>query len=527
MGVLPAAGRGWANLRSGPPVLAPPTAGEDEFAYARTMLAPTFACVLALAAAAAPSERFADFYYRYAQAIVAGDSIAARSAWWPADLKFSERLRQPQVGAAPRIDGASPLVAELPRLRAQLLQLEVATLHESAQRAELELRVSSARDTLRHRVLGQWHDERWWLRHPILLAISDWPIDRAPHLMQVRHPSLAKDDVALLASSDFVTQTIELLQLDAERRARMRTSNAVVVLAPESIVTELAGVPTEGVANRQLDLVLTSHAYHPHELAHLLVDFARGASTLATHPLLEEGLAVWLGGRSDATREDQLQLGALALGEQLVDLERLLAPAQFGYEPTDFSYAASAVVVDALLTQRSLPELVQLVGELSAAPAELYAWNAELVRERIQSSDRQSAQPFAAALQARIEHWRQAVFRTDPAPRRPADLRFVSEMAEIQLWWQDKLFYGLLTLNSPESAGALRWTDEERFELRFSAGEIGLYDVALGKRLAKRVDAFAPDAHFWDAKPRSLRFAIELTRLPNQSRALRVLSRSD
>jgi hypothetical protein len=110
---------------------------------------------------------------------------------------------------------------------------------------------------------------------------------------------------ALHELSVFVESCLDRLEVAPQARTELRRRPIRYLLCKDAgDIRWFGGVEADGVALPRQRLVLTHILPHEHEVAHLLADLAvvqtgwdRPRQTFANDPLLQEGLAGYLGGR--------------------------------------------------------------------------------------------------------------------------------------------------------------------------------------------------------------------------------------
>ena len=310
--------------------------------------------VLAWASAAPAADLPAQAVADYVAALRSGDRAAARTAWRPTNLGRADALGVRYQGVPLKIDGDSFLGAMAADDR---VQVEAAGPHPLADllMAPPELATVQVRTRDRSHIYllaaeaGTWH-----LAAPVSLALEDCArregaVAVGRYVRAVTGPGMDGSVPALAALDSFVAVTLERLAVPAERRRLLEREKIDYLYVPPPWVELLAGAPTVGVANLQLDVVVTHHPCHLHELAHILVNFWLEDLPLYTQPVLQEGLAVHLGGRWGRSPQFMGQVGKMFLESGFVPAEGMLTRSGFYDLGADLSYPAAGVVAGWLL----------------------------------------------------------------------------------------------------------------------------------------------------------------------------------
>lgn len=495
------------------------------------------AALSGLLASSVRAETFESFLEDYARALVAEDSLAARAAWWPQDLAHSERLGLLYRPSHPKIDGSSVVLTATELLRGDPAALDVESMPALLGFSRIRLRLRGGTQQDQTIYYARFDGDRWWLHHPLRPLTESWPRERSRYLRIRRHPSRPPNPPILRALDRFIDGSARRLGISTDRLERLATAGIDWIVAPEEIVTELVGTPTEAVANLQVDTVVTQHDYHPHELAHILIRLALGEAPEATLPMYQEGVAVWLGGRFNAAAEMQLEFGALLLENDFVDLRDLLRSSSFRELPGDLSYAPSAVVVELLHNQLGRSRFLHMYREHTGTLGETNSWPTPRLLAAIADALGTDSAGVQPALERYLASRRPARFRSG-IDELPESARTRSDAGILASWktsgrevhlqlradGEAELRGGFLWPRAGVSSPAGEYFEEhfpgrefrgERFALVFAPGELGLYDYQLGILVAKRADGFAPDPRFWDASAQEMRVRIDRKLLPH------------
>lgn len=299
----------------------------------------------------------------YVQTVLAGDQAGAAACWRPADLATSTRLGITFTDAPLKVDGDSPLW-----LRREALQTgRLAVRRERPQpgsgaaaeaggaddpgAVRQDLSFMADADTIHFTYHFRRTAGTWRLASPVALAREgDGVAGRYVVLHDIRTARAGTSPAAAVAMLDSCVEAMaDRLDLSETDRERLQRGRLGYLLADPGTVTRLAGAPTIGVANLQQDVVITSHPCHAHELAHLVL--AAWLRELPTYmlPLLQEGVAVHLGGRWGRHPRVMERVGRVTLADGWVTLDDLLTRNGFQALPPDLSYAPAGTFAGYIL----------------------------------------------------------------------------------------------------------------------------------------------------------------------------------
>ena len=108
-------------------------------------------------------------------------------------------------------------------------------------------------------------------------------------------------------------------------------------------IENLTGYKTLGLSNLGYDYVISTFNCHYHECSHILINVELKKLPLYTHPFLQEGFAVAMGGRGGREPGIILELGAFIQNSGYLDYSELLDRKKFLENDASMSYALSGV----------------------------------------------------------------------------------------------------------------------------------------------------------------------------------------
>ncbi len=236
-------------------------------------------------------------------------------------------------------------------------------------------RLDNADGAFRLTIPGTAYDHTVYLdgdrvRTPVVQLTRRWPVHQT-RFLDVRAADSTGWNPSLGAALDsFVTHTMTALGYTAAQRTLVETRRiGYVRCADEAEVERLTGYVTRGVALLGPDLVVSSHPAHLHELTHELVSIRLGRTALYTHPLLQEGLAVALGGRAGGVPEAQLSMGAFLVRAGMLTPAELFTRAGFAEQNASLSYPVAGLYVRFLLDRLGADRTLALYRRFSAPTA--------------------------------------------------------------------------------------------------------------------------------------------------------------
>jgi len=353
-----------------------------------------------------------EHFLTYATSAVAGDHAAARACWHPDDLAAATRLGLAYAGEAPKVDLDSPLWTHIEAIREDAFSHRFGppTILQSGPfvgHASLMLVVDPR---------GPNRATKQYLLEPD--GRGGWLLARHERLLAERGPGAAGRFVTVFERRTGAPWTLPahlLPNLDAavaEMAARLGGTTRFLdvlqhaqlhyLLVDPPTVDYVAGAPTMGVAMLPTDMVVTSHPHHAHELAHLLVNAWLEGPPLYTLPLLQEGLAVHLGGRWGRHARVLDRLGRTLLLEGQVPLEQLLARDDFQALGPDMTYAPAGVFAGFLLDAFGPEGLRAAYLAASGTLTEVASWSSDDAKQRLAAALQVSWDDLAAHFAASL-----------------------------------------------------------------------------------------------------------------------------
>lgn len=456
-----------------------------------------------------------DFYLK---AVLSGDLATARSCWRPADLAASDRLGITYTDQPLKIDGDSPIWRLLEPLRSGQVRyhMDPPVRHSDgwfAGSVQIPVVIQQGSQEVQHDYLQVPSDGGFLLASPLQMVIEAGPQVEGRHItVYDRRPgasgALPDFQVALLDSclESMAHRCGVPLPVDA-RLGYLLTDPATVEL--------LAGAPTVGVANLQTDVVVTHHPCHAHELAHLLAGLWLEDLPLFTLPLLQEGLAVQLGGRWGRHPRVLDRLGRTSLIDGWVSLDDLLTRAGFQTMSADLTYPPAGVFVGFLLEEFGPDGLRRAYRACSGTAFEVAGWNVAEVGARLGEalgvSWEQVQERFEAWLAKPVDLMVMPGFT--PSPLSASWNRQGSRLEVVATYASLDVFNFRVRASSGTPSGAIlvggggppagpnalfiehfgqRHYGGETHGLLFSPGEVKIYDYRLQMLIALHAEGFWP-----------------------------------
>ena len=190
---------------------------------------------------------------------------------------------------------------------------------------------------------GQWIS-------PVRYFARQWVRKESPHFSFWISDSSLLPPEAMEQLEGFLRQAAALLHYSDDDMRTLENNKIIYVLCrTEAEIEQLTGFRSRGMYMLAFDYVTTTYHCHFHELMHALVNFKLRRLPLYTHPLLQEGFAVAIGGRGGIAPRSLLQSGAFLAGIGAMNYTDLLSTRAFHEVDPSLSYPVSGAYVSFLL----------------------------------------------------------------------------------------------------------------------------------------------------------------------------------
>jgi hypothetical protein len=324
-------------------------------------------------------------------------------------------------------------------------------------------------------VAGVEEDGFVWTRADVLRVLQGpWSRVRTPHFrVSSDHPA-SLDHFQLVDLEQSFQRIAERLELSAAVGDSLREHPiAFFYTQYRGYIERFAAVDAEGLSFPDYGLIVSARLPHAHEVAHVLTQVLLRPRAPQTVPLLQEGLATWLGGTVDASPEVILESALRRLRSQPARLGAYLTPRAFQrIELGEHErYATAALFCEFFVERYSLESLLQLYALLSADEAELLRRPTSAVRVQFEGATGQRWEDLENDFVAWIRVSERGGLARVPRPLRPAAGR-VREENHVVRWWQEHdLIFELTTTEGSAVDAEILWGPLLRSPLRQSGGQ--------------------------------------------------------
>ncbi len=176
------------------------------------------------------------------------------------------------------------------------------------------------------------------------------------------------NDYSIKQLEIFINRMFNLLKFSEEQINKIKQKKIYYYLCKdESEIQKLTGFVTRGMYILAQDYIVTTYNTHYHELVHFLINFKLEDLPLFTHPFLQEGLAVALGGRGGLSANTILETGIFITKSGFADYAELLNRNDFLNTDPSISYSVSGLYSDFLIRQTGIVKYIELYKKYSAS----------------------------------------------------------------------------------------------------------------------------------------------------------------
>jgi hypothetical protein len=485
-----------------------------------------FLCFVAVFAAEIPAgERNGPevLFRTYLDALKSGQWEEAEGCWVATDIEKSLRLGINYAGIPNKYDCASSLARTRENIRSGLVNVSLIDIEENDKGAKLFINLTTTADTTSFHYYSIKTDDGWRLSAPHHVLTRDWRVKSTLYARIYYTDASRVNSIACQSLDDFIESTGQVLALSQDDMSRLANQKIDYYLCDESQIKSLTGFETEGITDLPSDAVITRHLPHKHELTHLLINYALKNIPLYTTPFLQEGIACHLGGRWGRSPGVIAYTGYAVFKYELADLEDILTFNDFHYTigSPDVSYPISALFVNYMIEEISMDNFKLIYRELSGTIHDIRGFSLDTVSSIIEKVWGKSWDDIESGFNL---WWPQfAATGIMPISEEPGDIEpkmIHDNGGMIAILDQGSTIGFFVTLGDDRTAGFLLLKDPaqesdegyvsylfkqhlpdegyggERYGIRLSPDEIGLYDYLCNELVASFILSFSgnPDS---------------------------------
>jgi len=504
--------------------------------------------VLTLSISASAGERPDSILIEYIEAIKNAEWKKSENLWESEFIERSRRFGIEYDNVPAKYDCASPVVLAIDGIRAGLADYEITRVDADSSQAKITLRLSSATDTLTVDYYAAKKDNRWLLTAPVYTLSADWYHTETKYVKLFFSDSSQVNKYALDELDRFIEQTLKLFNVPDERAEILRREKIDYYLCTEAQFVEITGHEAHGIYDIPSDAIISRHLPHKHELVHLLVNFRLQNLPLYTLPVLQEGLAVAVGGRWGKSPGVLIDLGRVMVASDFASADSLLTAEDFYRTgPADMTYPVAGLVVKTIIDTGGMDSFLRLYSSLSGSGdrvagiraddfkksfSSVFGYDWETLKNRINDSLKVLGAGIAAS-------------NENTPPNEPIHLQEDGITCDI---FKDGEYYTFhISSSQPNANVAMLFSDTStainpkyqswmfaeqcpdrgyrryRYGLPVNSSEAGLYDYYLNELVAKSIAGLYPGSDYISDDGREYRFIIDVDSLDFSSSVVEII----
>ncbi len=469
----------------------------------------------------------------YIDAVVAGDWKRAENYWSPHEIKKSNRLGIKYSYLNIKYDTDSPLLIYLDFIRAGKMSITIKKTKEFTEYSVVTIQLTTANESIDFNYYLISANNKWLISSPIYLFTKNWKSIQTDYTNVLFSDSTLTNTYALNDVDQYIEKIGDLLKIPLDKMKKLESNKIDYFLCNKEEMILLTGYDVNGVSNLQFDAIISRHLPHPHELVHLLINYSLEELPLYTLPVLQEGLAVALGGRWGKSPEVVMQLSPIIISEKICKLDDLLTLAGFNKIIPDISYPVSGVLSKMLIANYGMDCYKKIYMLLSGSTDKI----AGLTNIEIVNIIEQTCETNWLTINSDFLNYLKQFEFNDLKPGTSGGGEFISmligENTSITVYETDDTYEfivqsdivvpaGLILINfqrHPVSATYRSNLFSEQFPnheysgyeygIKFDVNEVGLYNYLTNSLEAKYVAAFSPEKYYRDEKSSTIRFNLK------------------
>jgi hypothetical protein len=471
----------------------------------------------------------------YLNVVRSGNRKQAQTFWNKTDIERSKHLGIKFTGIDTKYDCASPLI-----FGGESVANSITGCTYSAEMIDSQTAIVTAtlkfagRDSSLIDYYLRKTQDNWRICSSLEIYTGDWYVLPTKYFNIHFSDSSLVNDYALAELDSCVEHIAEILRVPSGKLDKLTKLKIDYYLCDKSQMAQLTGHDAEGMTSYAYDAIITHHLPHEHELVHLLINYKLGEVPLFTLPIAQEGLACCIGGRWGKTARVIDYWGSAVQTLGLVDIDSLLTGGGFNGRASgpDAAYAASSLLAQTLIDNYGMEKFIEFYLKLSG---DVVYINKLIMPEIIGIAESIFGVDWATI---KIAYLKTAEIYSS-GDIQPTNFNFSNKTPiyndasnGLGIWESPELYIFQIALPDNKTAGAIligkasvinpRYRsrlfiqqypelayNNDIYGIRFSVGEVGLYDYLTNILKAKYVFGFFPDERFYDDKAKVVVFAID------------------
>ena len=470
----------------------------------------------------------------YFELVASGAYDIAGDMWTPEALERSHRFGITYTGIVLKQDCNSPVIRNLDRYRDGIVSpiRKYEDLEENRW-YRLEFSDIYGSSVQSHSYYAQRRGDWFWLSYAEDFYGAGWPITESRYFRVHTDPGVGDylNAVVLEEADRFVERTAARLGMSDQRLADIADKKIeYYYCSSDSVVQKLSGFLVKGTLDLASNDIISADFPHFHELSHLLVNIHLKELPLYVLPLVREGTAVYLGGRWGKHPAALLDLAIFLYREGLIEFDSTLTMNSFLDEAgADIVYPVTGVFSGFLIEELGMKKYLDLYLRLSGTFDEVNNLSAAEVGQIIaDAAGRTDWASLKDDFGAYLDSHRAAMTMAQPGGD-TSGKELISEdrgVVRDQSGWlafqfkgtgHESSMQGNLVFGKKDELVGLRSSlfdsqyegnlpfEGYRYGIRYDQNEVGLYDYATNRLMAKYIWGITPSDEYFDAEARTVR----------------------
>lgn len=471
----------------------------------------------------------------YVRHVVSEDWDEAKKYWDPQIMERSDRLGINLTDIVAKYDCGSPLIYSLEMIRSENIKVSVVSTKDYGNYSTGTVQFVSGPDTVNYVYYLTNNNRMWKITSPLYFFTSDWQSIQTRFANVYFCDSTKLNSDALREIDECVERVCQMINVDAARMNLLENIKIDYFLCSKDDIKLLTGYDAKGITNFQYDAIVTQYLPHYHELAHLLFNFSLKEVPLYTLPLIQEGLAVAVGGRWGKSPRVVMQLGPTIIRENLCQLDNLLTRKEFNQEagPADITYPIAGIFADMLLKQFGIECFQDIYLQLSGSSEEVNNMAGDFVISIIEKFCRTDW----GTIKRRFDNYVNDFEFSGLLPGVSDSGILVKNLdngnLRLSIKESEEYYNFIIQSNKDKPDGIVLLKDKihsidttynswmfqeqmpgskyegEEYGIRFDTNEAGVYNYPTNTLETKYVSAFSPSKYYLDDKASSICFRLE------------------
>ncbi len=472
----------------------------------------------------------------YFELLVTGNIESAGLIWTQAAQERSTRFGIKYADITLKLDAASPIVQNLQLMR-HYLQPPVKSYQDLFDGAYQTLKYSAIVEgkKIEYTYYAEFDGQNYWLTYPQDIYSKDWPVLETEYLRIHVHPDVQKyiNPINLGEADKFVERIIDSLGFgDYDIRHLQSVKIEYFYCDSDETVKTITGRRTKGLYDKASSDIISAFFPHYHEIAHLLTDYKLRNLPLFVHPLFEEGIAVYMGGRWGKSTAALSPLGIFLYKEGITPLDSLLGYSNFkSNAESDLAYPLAGIFTRFLIERIGYSRYLALYRKMSGSYDQVSAMPVDTVKVRVlrvlHISDwdkfAKIFDEYISELQLKHQLGRPGTIKSGSVivsangiKVKETDDWLIFEIDTKKAGSTGTIFFGR-DENLNEAASVMfsqHFPDGEklggyRYAIRFDSNEAGVYDYATSHLLGKIINSLAPSPEYYNEENHKLAFRFK------------------